>query len=473
MFAWTTQVLDYVNETPLAVIDPGPLHAPILGYSVRRTQRRGLVVETKINTGAKPCLVQPADGMARYSTETVSLADESGRHVVLSGVVTRSITDVQPGSRQEVAQVHDITIEVISTETAYTIEWLENLPASPFIWPHTISTSRSDDPETHIVLRDEGLSVRGPGQPDGLSVSALRLVIQGTTLFLCADRRGSAGTEKSGAILYAGTPDDAFRKKIRTALSLTLGVYLVQTGHAAYDTAWRFLGGTARSAYSLSGQAVHLASMPLAHLSDRNFKDELGLTRTTRMVEALVASYERLDLGNLAWAYWHARCSTVHIAPAQFGAAIEALLRAYEEGQADRAATTILDRPAWAAVRRAVEEVITSAAISDAARDTLKKNIARLNEATARNVLSQTTQRLGVDLGSDEGRAWRSRHLAAHGRPIQEGKELEAIRDMKLLRGLLHRILLATSQAADTYVDYASAHFPVRPLKDAPPSNAP
>ena len=30
---------------------------------------------------------------------------------------------------------------------------------------------------------------------------------------------------------------------------------------------------------------------------------------------------------------------------------------------------------------------------------------------------------------------------------------------MKLLRGLLHRILLAASGAAELYIDYTSAHF--------------
>ena len=470
MFAWTTQVLDYVNETPLEVIDPGPLHAPILGYRVRRTQRRGLVVETTIDTGAKSCFVQPADGMARYSTGTVSLADETGRRVVLSGVVTRSIAEVQPGSRQEVAQVHDVTIGVMLPDTAYTIEWLDNLPASPFIWPNTISTARRDDPASHIELRDNGLSVGGPDQPDGLSVSALRLVIQGMTLFLCADRRNFAGADKTGCILYAGAPDDAFRKKIRTALSFVLGVYLVETGHTAYDTKWRFLGGTARSAYSLGGQASHLAPMPLAHLSDRNFKDELGLPKTTRMVEAFVAAYERLDLGNLAWAYWHARCSTVHIAPALFGAAIEALLRAFESGRSGRSATAILDQSAWTAMREALTAAIASIAVSEDARDALQKNIGRLNEATKRDFLGQAMHSLGIDLGPDEGRAWRSRNFAAHGRPIPEGKELEAIHDMKLLRGLLHRILLAASGAAELYIDYTSAHFPVRAMKAAPPN---
>jgi hypothetical protein len=75
---------------------------------------------------------------------------------------------------------------------------------------------------------------------------------------------------------------------------------------------------------------------------------------------------------------------------------------------------------------------------------------------------------MGMELSIDEDAAWSRRNSAAHGMPIPEGEELSAIRDMKLLRGLFHRMLLRISNAADVYVDYASANHPHRLLSHGP-----
>jgi hypothetical protein len=105
--------------------------------------------------------------------------------------------------------------------------------------------------------------------------------------------------------------------------------------------------------------------MPLAPLSDRNFQHDLGRTKLTRMVNALFSAYEVLDLGNLSWAYWHARAATVHIAPAHFGAAIEALQRAYIKSRPDTIATTVLARPKWEELTAAIACTIAGATIPD------------------------------------------------------------------------------------------------------------
>ena len=57
-----------------------------------------------------------------------------------------------------------------------------------------------------------------------------------------------------------------------------------------------------------------------------------------------------------------------------------------------------------------------------------------------------------IEIGPDEDAAWRRRNKSAHGIPIPEGEELEAIRDMKLLMVLFHRMLLGITGAADFYL---------------------
>ena len=122
---------------------------------------------------------------------------------------------------------------------------------------------------------------------------------------------------------------------------------------------------TTKSAYSLGRRAFDLPTMPLAPLSDRNRPFDIGRYKLTRMVDRLFAAYGALDLGNLSWAYWHARTATVHIAPAHFGAAIEALQRAYVKMPPGKIETTILPRPKWDEVMESIAAAIAAASIAD------------------------------------------------------------------------------------------------------------
>jgi hypothetical protein len=155
---------------------------------------------------------------------------------------------------------------------------------------------------TNITLANEGdeIIIREGEHRRGGGQSAARLVIDGHVLHVCAPSRSSA--TGSGCIVYIGVRDQLIRKKIRTALSLALGVYLVETGHTIYDAKWQIVSAVAISAYSLDQAAFNLAPMPLTWLTDRNFQFDIGRTKLQRMVERLCESYEPLDLGNLSWA---------------------------------------------------------------------------------------------------------------------------------------------------------------------------
>ena len=255
-------------------------------------------------------------------------------------------------------------------------------------------------------------------------------------------------------------------------MAFALGTYLVEIGHTLYDREWQIVSATSRSAYSLARKAFDLIPMPLAPLSDRNFQYDLGRTKLTRMVNALFSAYEMLDLGNLSWAYWHARASTVHIAPAHFGAAIEALQRVYNESHPNTIATTVLARAQWKELKESIARIITNATIPQDRKAVLSGSIHKINDAPQREILKAVLQANDIDLGDDEDAAWRRRNAAAHGLPIPEGEELAAIRDMKLLMGLFHRMLLHMSNAADLYIDYVSPDHPLRRLKEPSPSMA-
>lgn len=148
------------------------------------------------------------------------------------------------------------------------------------------------------------------------------------------------------------------------------------------------------------------------------------------------AARRQLDLANLSWAYWHACAATPHIAPAHFGAAIEALQSAYIRSHPGVVAETWAPRAVWKRLRTNMAASIDGAEMSDQARATLKVKLATFNTVDQRPRLKAVMEAIGLQVGGDEDAAWRRRNKAAHGTPIAEGEELAAIRDMKLLKGL-------------------------------------
>jgi hypothetical protein len=235
---------------------------------------------------------------------------------------------------------------------------------------------------------------------------------------------------RSGCIIYEGAPDELTRKKLRTALSLAFGAYLVETGHTVFDKDWQAASATLRSPYSLGGRASELAVQPLMWLSDRNAEFDIGRHSLTRMVERLFARYDDLDLPNLSWSYWHSRTAPPHIAPAQFGATIEALQDSYIKGHPGKFPEKILRTKDWRALRKNVIAVIEAAAISEDAKAAFKKNILEtMNNVPQRLLLKSVCEDLGIVIGTAEDRAWSRRNKAAHGVPLSREEVLPTIRD--------------------------------------------
>jgi hypothetical protein len=474
MINWEKESLDLLNQGHFRITDPGPLHSPIQRFSIRRDDKLDLILETEAAAGAKSGAVPYPPGTVRFDEEQAELVSVAGIKAVLAGVATHSVKILHGGSGpselKETASVRQLTVTPGDpAKAAYTIEWLENLPASPFIWPDSIQTVMETTTTHGIALFNDGLTILDSSHRQSSSQAAAKLLVSGHTLYICALGRTNPDVGiKPGCVVYVGTPDDLTRKKLRTALSFALGVYLIELGHTVYDQEWRIISAISRSAYSLDKKAFDLIPMPLAPLGNR-FQYELDRVKLTRMVNALVAAYDTLDLGNLSWAYWHACGATVHIAPAHFGAAIEALQRKYIEGHPSAIATRILPPDQWQELRSAVGCAVAEADISDDSKRALSDKLGSFNQVPQRAILKSILQAIGIELGPDEDDAWRRRDRSAHGLPIPEGDELAAIRDMKLLRGLFHRMLLRMSNAADAYVDYASPNHPYRRVQEPVP----
>jgi hypothetical protein len=74
-------------------------------------------------------------------------------------------------------------------------------------------------------------------------------------------------------------------------------------------------------------------------------------------------------------------------------------------------------------------------------------------------------------LGEREKMAWKQRDIAAHAKEIKEHDYIRLLKDIKLLKLRFHRMLLAITNASDSYIDYYTLGLPQRPLRDPIPGD--
>ncbi|WEQ54296.1 hypothetical protein LV564_01035 (plasmid) [Komagataeibacter nataicola] len=469
----TEECFRILNKGFFEITDPGPLHQPIRSFSIRRDEKLNLILETETAPNATSAAVAQPAGSVRLTTERALLRSVGGLEGEFFGLVPysqhRRSSGVSEQSLTELAQVHIAkTNDPSGAPVVYVIDWLENLPRSPYTWPaasHVVTKTIT----TRRISLNDGITITSDTDLSSTSWNSAKLTVDGITFYVCAlDREDRTDAIKPGCIVYEGAPDDEFRKKVRTGLSFALGIYLVDLGTTHYDAEWKVVSTLARSAYSLRRHAFDIETLQLAPLGDR-FLNELGAPQLTRAIQAFVTAFDVLDLANLHWAFWHACAATPHIAPAHFGAAIEGLQSAYTKANSGKVRKGWATQDEWKILRAALRDVIASADVSVEVKEALKDKLPSFNGIDQRQRLKDVMATLNLELGEDEDAAWRRRNKAAHGMPIPQGEELAAIRDMKLLRGLFQRLLLRITNAADQYIDYSSPNHNYRPLRQAPP----
>ena len=471
MLDWKNQAIEILNAPGFSVTDHDPLHGDIRTFKIRRDERGVLFIDTEPVRGRYFPMREALTGTVRVNRDKVKVEKPPGVKAVLTGV--DGLTRVESGNTvRETARIHQLTVTLLDAgPAAHTVEWLENLP-SHHAWPNIVE--RIDGTKKNLSFTDNRIIVADPEGLLGVGRQAAILKVAGHNLYVWGPRPAMEGpTPRSGCIIYEGVPDDLTRKKFRTALSFAFGTYLVETGHTVFDKDWRIVSATARSVYNLGGRASELSIQPLMWLSDRNAEFDIGRPPLTRMVERLFAAYDDLDLPNLSWAYWHARAAPPHIAPAEFGALLDGLQRVHGKKHRGKIPSTILPEAGWDPLFESISAVIDAANIPDPAKSAIKANVqSGTNQAAKRDQLQALGDAIGIVIGDDEHAAWKRRNKSAHGVPIVQSKELETIRDIKLLMVLFHRMLLAITGANDRYLDYATPGDPrtsIRPLKDPVP----
>ena len=337
MTAWQWECFEsYANSAGFVVTDAGPLLSPIRTFKITRNDRLGLVLETLIvgETQASSVPAHPM-GMVRLTTETVQFAGNGGMTCTAHGVVSFSESETYtPELVKETtqkAQVHLLTAQLRNdVATAYTIDWLGNLNRGIYVWQGSFIKDRQESIDTRALgygAEAIELSERDITQ-QSMDSSALEMVIDGTRLFLCeCAPEVSKGIKGPGYIFYVGNPTDEVRTKIRQVLSFCLGNYLVYLGCTMLSENSEIVAFSAISPPSI-GRVSEIPVLPPAFLGNGNtmVADQRVVAR---MANAVYAHYDELRFNSFSWNYWHAMCAPVHMAAGHFGAATEALQKAY------------------------------------------------------------------------------------------------------------------------------------------------
>ena len=464
-----------VNNEHFDFVDPGPLHSPIKSFKLRRTEKFALTLETVCGKEAVVSEFLRDDRVIGEPNQRAEIRSIGGLTVRLMGVIPETIRTRESYRRdiaelRETAHVFGIEAEFAKkSDAAFTIDWLENL-RDYYHWPVVVM-----DEDDIAFKRAYG---RGPnavvladknGEHSSRS-AALKLTVAGIEFQLTTNRPKEQTEQiRPGYILYRGTPDEETRRKIRTVLSFTLGMYLVYLGHSTYGADSQLQSFRAIRSYSMDMRAFDLHVLPPAWLGAKSH-NVLDTAKVSRLASALYAHYDELDFGNLSWGYWHAMCAPLHIKAVHFGAIIEALQRNYLTGHTSEFSEKVIGNSVkWDAVVKAANTVLDDVDMTDDQKALLRGNIGRLNQIPRSIVTDRLLQRLGLVLSEDEMQAWKRRHDAAHGNPMTTGLERDVVRDSHLMRVIFNRMILRIVDGNDHYYDYAAQPSPtyqIRNLRD-------
>lgn len=490
MINWQWESFErYTNSEYFDVTDAGPLLSPVQTFKITRDCKLNLLLECVVVGDAQPSSapVHP-NGAMQLTTKKVEFAGHDGMCLTARGVLPFSksethisksethITDLVKKTTQK-AHVHSLAAKLRNDVIpAYTIDWLANLDRGKYVWQGAFIREKRETVDTITLgcgARAIELSARALSSCS-MNSSGLELSIDDFRLFIFGCESNVAkGVERPGYIFYDGAPSDEVRTKIRQVLSFCLGNYLVYLGSTKLSKNSEIVAFSAMSPPSI-GRISEIPVVPPAVLGDGNIAEPKVVDR---MANAIYMRYDELRFNSFSWAYWHAMCAPVHMAAGHFGAAIEALQNAYMKAHPKKFSHKLVaDKEKWKSLKEALLKTIDKAKLNDTVSTILKNKVKfNLNQTPAGALSEQMLAEIGITLGQVEDAAWKRRNQAAHGNEIDTDSVIPTIMETKLLKIILHRMVLKITCASDFYYDDYTIGHAIRKVTDSvpPPTRAP
>ncbi|VVP06705.1 hypothetical protein PS896_03111 [Pseudomonas fluorescens] len=470
MLFWEWERLEsYVEKNFFRISDPGKLLAPVRSVKIWRDHNLRLFMETKSAEHLKNREQEYPPGTVRMNEDAVEFTSVGGATARAYGVDirnTKSHSNHQHGTHETTQTCSLHNFEVITSRTgtvSYIFDWVANIDKGYYIWPDIAKDSMQEISTRTFGYGDEAITLTATSTDESGLRNCLDLNIGGFRAIL-GSTKPETGREnvKPGYILYIGDPDEDTRKRIRDSLSFALGFPIVYLGCAKYSEKQELLSFKAINAYSMDGRAFNVAVMPPAPISTPSGSNMLDKGKLEKVATSFYSNYNSYSLSSLNWIYWHAVTAPAHMAAAYFGAAIEKIQKKYIEGQGKNFNNLVIPKQKYNALKRNIFTAIKECDLSTEDKKTFEEKINGGNVVSLKVRSQRFFDHIGLDMGSAELTAWQRRNDAAHGNELADGDYISLIRDTKLLKLILHRIVLKITGASALYIDYYSLNFPER-----------
>ncbi len=449
----------------------GPLHGPIKTFELVRDKDLGLMLRTTSDGDSTSRFVPRRAGEVYIASEEVELKSPLGTVVTLSGVIPRGRKVTHSRIGESSVTIQESSAESIqwqrlgAAKPEYLIEWIDNL-ATPFHWPDFSEVTESGKTVFELATCDSGVSITSPIGSHESSRSCAYLKVAGIELIIGESRAKPAHIGAPGFILYKSVPDEETRRKIRDCLSFCLGDFLLYLGEATYDEKWHVVALNAKSGHALVRDAERLRGHQPAPLGG-TYEREIEGRLLSEMATSLFLVYDKYELRSSFWCYWHAIAAPMHMAAVHFGSGIEGLQSRFLK-QLDSTTNILLvqDEQTWAELRQRMSECIAGADIPEEIKAILTNKTVNLNSAPQKVIMERFLTALNLSVGKLELDVWGNRNRAAHGSTSTENPG-QLIRENKVLKILMNRIMLALGGVQLSYYDYYNYGHPAVSLTQA------
>lgn len=347
---------------------------------------------------------------------------------------------------------------------AFTIEHVANLP-DHYIWPDINHHSS----KTQNLLKFEALpdlEISSGASSKSASCSCLHIRINDDDVII-GKENNAPEIQNAGFIFYRGQPPEELRRSIRDAVSFAFGVPIIHFGHTSFTLSGSIISLEAITPHTMGGRAWKSSGLPPAPITSMNGRsNQLDKPLLQRIVQGFVSNSGKYNIAQIPWRLWYAEAAAYFMKPAYFGALIEGIQKAYLDDNTNKIDRTIVSKATFKRHRKTIENYIKKVCNDELEIKLLTDKLNNSNVAPQKILASRFFSHLGLSLGALENDAWNNRNDAAHGNSIAEDNLINYMRDTKILRIILNRIILHLTDASDFYIDGYTIGHAVRLLPD-------
>lgn len=446
--------------------DYGPLRHPIKNQKIRLTSKGGIELKTISDSNSVSSAIEHPAGTIRKNDNKAILESYCGAKLELTGVrllkTIRNTNYVNSVDEYvEISSVYEVYGEIRKQcIDDFQVEYVSNIEDG-YLFPDLFDENIEENTIISIKSGKREFKIEDKNEQKFFGRSVLGLKVGNIDLYLVFLKGGGIN---DAVIIYERIQSEEVRAKIRDCISFCLGKQLHYHGYLVLDSRYRYVEFSYKSNFSKVRKDSYHALMPTPL---GRAQQELGSNETNRLVNALYDNYEKYNLKHVFWAYWHALDAPIHIAGVHFGACIESFISSYISQSSEDFPKKFIQKEKWKTFREAVLKAAESLDIQEKDLSILVNKINNLNQTPQSVSTERFFGKLGIRLSTLETSAWKERNNAAHGKSVDEDSFDIQIRNVKILKCLLHRMLLIATDGSDYYYDYYSYNFPIRYLTDS------